>query len=57
MKRPAIEPFKGKDGKWYWRLRHANGRVLATSESYSRKHRAWEVAARVALHGKFRMVM
>ena len=45
--KPSIELFKDKARKWRWRIRAANGRVLATSEAYSRKHRAAQVAGRV----------
>lgn len=31
----TIEAFTDADGAWRWRLRHANGEILATSEAYS----------------------
>jgi hypothetical protein len=30
-----IELFVGKDGNPYWRLRHSNQQILASSEAYS----------------------
>ena len=32
-----IKAQKNKRGKWYWNLCSANGRILATSEQYSKK--------------------
>jgi uncharacterized protein len=28
------EPFEGKDGKWYWHLKAANGEIVSGSEGY-----------------------
>ena len=44
-----IELFEGKDG-WRWRLRAANGEILATSEAYSSKDAA-EETAEILEHG------
>lgn len=35
-KRPHFETYKSRDG-WRWRLRAANGRVLASGEAHIRK--------------------
>jgi amphi-Trp domain-containing protein len=36
-----FEVYRGRDGDWYWRLRHRNGNVIATGgEGYTRKHNA-----------------
>ena len=33
------ETIKGKNGKWYWRLRSRNGQITAVGgEPYSSKH-------------------
>ena len=32
-----FEIFKGKDGKWYFRLKARNGKVVASGEGYSSK--------------------
>lgn len=34
------EPFKGKDGKWYWDLKAANGEIVSQSEGYETKEGA-----------------
>ena len=52
-RRPFLELFRDRSRRWRWRLRHPNGNILASSEAYSRKGKAWESAARVGLHGKF----
>ena len=39
-----IEVLKGKKGKWYWRLKYSNGRILAHSETYSSRHQAKKTA-------------
>lgn len=39
--------YKAKDG-WRWRLKAANGRIIAESgEAYTRKHGAWRAAVRI----------
>lgn len=32
--RPGFELFRGKDKKWYFRLRAKNGEIVAQSEAY-----------------------
>lgn len=41
-----VELFKSRS-KWYWRLRHTNGQILATSESYFSKWNANRTAKKV----------
>jgi uncharacterized protein YegP (UPF0339 family) len=37
----GIEVFRSaKDGQWYWRVKAANGRVVAASEGYKDKRGA-----------------
>ncbi len=36
MSLPKFEVYEGKDG-WRWRLVAANGRILCTGESHTRK--------------------
>jgi uncharacterized protein YegP (UPF0339 family) len=40
-----IEVFTGKDNQTYWRIRHKNGNILATSEGYTDLQTAVTVAA------------
>ena len=35
-----LEVLKGKSGKWYWRIKADNGRILCHSETYSDKCQA-----------------
>jgi uncharacterized protein YegP (UPF0339 family) len=37
---PKFEIFKGNDGKYYFRLKAANGEIIAHSEGYSTKQGA-----------------
>lgn len=32
-----VEILKGLKGKWYWRIKGRNGKILAASETYSTK--------------------
>ncbi len=43
-----IQLFRGADRQWYWRLRHRNGNILATSEGYTRRTTAARGAERLA---------
>jgi uncharacterized protein YegP (UPF0339 family) len=45
-----IELFQSKDG-WRWRLMGRNGRILATSESYSSRGMCRKTVARVLAAG------
>ena len=46
-----IEVIRSK-GKWYWRLKSHNGRILAHSEKYSSRGSALLTAKRLAEHLK-----
>ena len=46
MKAPHFEVYRAEDG-WRWRLKAANGRIVATGEAHSRKRDA-ERAIRTA---------
>lgn len=35
--RPEFEFFTGEDGQFYWRLKAANGEIVASSEGYETK--------------------
>lgn len=37
MSNPKFQVFKGKDGQFYFRLKAANGEVIASSEGYTTK--------------------
>lgn len=40
-KRPIIEKYEDKAGEWRWRLKAANGQIIATSgEGYKTKSNA-----------------
>lgn len=39
-----VQLFKGKDHQWFWRITSRNGQILATSEGYTTKESAKEVA-------------
>ena len=43
-----VEVLKGKKGKWYWRLKYINGRILAHSEIYSSRYQAQKTARNLA---------
>lgn len=43
-----IELFRGVNRQWYWRIRARNGRVLASSEGYTRRASAEQTAGRLA---------
>jgi len=45
-----IELFRGVNRQWYWRIRARNGRVLASSEGYTRRASAEQTAGRLASH-------
>ena len=45
-----IEIYKGRDGRWYWRMRARNGRVVADgSQGYARRRGAWHAVRRLVL--------
>lgn len=44
---PKIEVFKGKNAKWYWHLRAANGEIVCNSEAYETKQKASQTAYRL----------
>jgi uncharacterized protein YegP (UPF0339 family) len=46
MKQPRFEVYESKDG-WRWRLVAANGRILASGESHTRKADAERAVATV----------
>lgn len=48
-RRPHLELFRDKARKYRWRVRASNGLILASSEAYSRKGKAWETMARLAM--------
>lgn len=35
--KPRFEIFPGKDGKWYFRLRAGNGKIVCQSQGYGTK--------------------
>ncbi len=40
MDNPKYQIFKGKDGQFYFRLKAANGEIIASSEGYTTKQSA-----------------
>ena len=47
MKKLKIEILQGDSGDWYWRIKGSNGRILATSETYSSKRKASNTAIKL----------
>ncbi len=45
--RMIIECLKNKKGQWFWRMKARNGKILAHSESYSRRGKCWKSAMAV----------
>jgi uncharacterized protein YegP (UPF0339 family) len=43
-----IEVLKAKNGQWYYRIKSRNGKILCTSETYTRKtsakNTAWKLS-------------
>lgn len=39
-----IQVLKNKAGKWFWRIKARNGKILAHSETYSSKQAALKTA-------------
>jgi uncharacterized protein YegP (UPF0339 family) len=38
MRAPRVEVYRGKDKKWYWRMRAGNGKIVADgSQGYASK--------------------
>lgn len=48
-RRPHLELFRDRSRRYRWRIRAANGQILASSEAYSSKGKAWQTAARLGL--------
>lgn len=46
MRKPKVELWIGKDGKWYFHKRNANGRVTEPSQGYAYKRSAVKAARR-----------
>ena len=53
----AVELFVDVSGAYRWRIRHANGHVLASSEAYSSKAAAEETAQNLARAAFFPFVI
>jgi uncharacterized protein YegP (UPF0339 family) len=55
VKRPKCEIYRAKDG-WRWRIKSANGRIIATGESHTRERDADRALATVieTVKGMFR---
>lgn len=47
MKQPRFEVYRSADG-WRWRLKAANGRIIATGEAHTRERDAWRAVETVA---------
>lgn len=52
-----IEVLRAESGGWFWRLLGENGRILATSEIYSRKEGAVKTAAKVGAKARCKVVV
>ena len=52
---PEVEFYPDAEGKWRWRLKGANGEVVATGESHRNLRdalRAWQTVVRLAVEAK-----
>jgi len=47
-----IEILKNKNGKWFWRIKADNGKILAHSEAYASKRNCQKTAEMVKI-GRF----
>lgn len=47
MKLPCYQVFQGRDGQWYFRIKSANGKIIAQSEGYTRERSAHRAARRL----------
>ena len=47
MSDPRFQVYRAADG-WRWRLRAANGRIVATGEAHNRKRDAVRACQRIA---------
>ncbi len=45
-KKPYIELYPGKDGKWYFHKLNRNGKITEQSQGYTLKHNAKKAAKR-----------
>lgn len=45
-----IEVWQGVDGDWYFHVTHRNGKIICTSEGYTRKNRAILTAQKLSLN-------
>jgi len=45
--RYIIDVLQNKKGKWFWRIKAKNSKILAHSEAYSRKKECMKMALRV----------
>jgi uncharacterized protein YegP (UPF0339 family) len=51
----TVEVFAGQHEGWFWRIRHQNGEILATSEGYSSAAKASQTAERIARAAGFKL--
>lgn len=59
-KMPQFEVYKGKNGRWYWRLMSRNGRIIADGgQGYIRKEGAikgLQVVKSLAYHASVKVL-
>jgi uncharacterized protein YegP (UPF0339 family) len=47
MRKLKIEILQGDSGDWYWRIKGSNGKILASSETYSSRRKASNTAMKL----------
>jgi uncharacterized protein YegP (UPF0339 family) len=47
MKKLLIQIVQGESGTWHWRIKSANGKILASSETYSSRRKASNTAMKL----------
>jgi uncharacterized protein YegP (UPF0339 family) len=46
----VVEIWKAMSGMWYWHVMHRNGKIICTSEGYTRRNRALKSAQKLTLN-------
>lgn len=48
-KTKIIEVLQGESGSWFWRIKASNGKIEASSETYSSKAKAVKTAKSIVI--------
>ncbi|HUW99873.1 MAG TPA: DUF1508 domain-containing protein [Phycisphaerae bacterium] len=49
--KPYVQPFRDVNGRWRFRIRARNHRILASSEAYSAWRKCWDAVVMIAVPG------